>query len=68
LIYSLFLSFNQFHSFIFKCLPTGFVQRFYQIRVKYYFLKVKLYIKFNKKVPQVPVCFSEKDLKELTKI
>jgi hypothetical protein len=41
---------------------------FYQIKVKYYFLKVKLYTKLNKKIPQLPVCFSEKDLKKLTKI
>jgi hypothetical protein len=41
---------------------------FYQIKVKYYFLKVKLYFKLNKKVPQVPVCFTDKELKELTKI
>ena len=47
---------------------TLFCNVFYQIKVKYYFLKVKLYTKLNKKIPQLPVCFSEKDLKKLTKI
>ncbi len=41
---------------------------FYKIKVKYYFLKVKLHLKFKRNGIQVPVSFSEKQLKELTKV
>ncbi len=48
-------------------LYTLLCEVFYQTKVKYYFLKVKLHLK-QKKGIQVPICFTDKQLKILTKV